>query len=387
MTEQKNRLSILVVLACSGVALTALIPDGIVRCISAAGLAVAAIVVLIRMVRKQESDVEAREEQLQKEALAVIEKQIAPCAQTMSDRAKLIPVFTKQLRDVIDQTENAALSMGESFMGISERANALAGTAGEAFRMFAAEGGGESMTEVSRRTMIGVIESMNSIVPTLREALEQMETIIQQTRGIGQIVTEIEGIADQTNMLALNAAIEAARAGEHGRGFAIVADEVRKLSDRSNSAASQIRKNTIAVERDVTRIHANFHAVCDASAEKSKTAEDEVSQALQNIDDTVRTAGERMNALSTDTEAIAREIGNIVVSMQFQDITRQRIEHVIEPLERLKEELDGMAQKTQSMTSKMQAFEVHHGAEWLEQMYTMESEREAMRKALEAGGR
>jgi len=387
MTDQKNRLSILVVLACSGVALTSLIPDSIVRCISAAGLAVAAIAVLIRMVRKREEDVESREELLQKEALAVIEKQIAPCAQTMSERAKLIPVFTKQLRDVIDQTENAALSMGESFMGISERANALAGTAGDAFRMFAAEGGGESMTEVSRRTMIGVIESMNSIVPTLREALEQMETIIQQTRGIGQIVTEIEGIADQTNMLALNAAIEAARAGEHGRGFAIVADEVRKLSDRSNSAASQIRKNTIAVERDVTRIHANFHAVCDASAEKSKTAEDEVSQALRNIDDTVRTAGERMNALSTDTEAIAREIGNIVVSMQFQDITRQRIEHVIEPLERLKEELDGMAQKTQSMTSKMHAFEVHHGAEWLEQMYTMESEREAMRKALETGGK
>lgn len=387
MTEQKNRLSILVVVACSAVALTALIPDGIVRFLAAAGLAVAAIVVLIRMVRKQESDVEAREEQLQKEALAVIEKQIAPCAQTMSERAKLIPVFTKQLRDVIDQTENAALSMGESFMGISERANTLAGTAGDAFRMFAAEGGGESMTEVSRRTMIGVIESMNSIVPTLREALEQMETIIQQTRGIGQIVTEIEGIADQTNMLALNAAIEAARAGEHGRGFAIVADEVRKLSDRSNSAASQIRKNTIAVERDVTRIHANFHAVCDASAEKSKTAEDEVSQALRNIDDTVRTAGERMNALSTDTETIAREIGNIVVSMQFQDITRQRIEHVIEPLERLKEELDGMAQKTQNMTSKMQAFEVHQGAAWLEQMYTMESEREAMRAALEGGGK
>ncbi len=85
-----------------------------------------------------------------------------------------------------------------------------------------------------------------------------------------------------------------------------------------------------------------------------------VSEALGSIDDTVRTAGERMNALRADTETIAREIGNIVVSMQFQDITRQRIEHVIEPLERLKEELDGMAQKTRSMASKMQAFEVHH---------------------------
>ncbi len=71
-----------------------------------------------------------------------------------------------------------------------------------------------------------------------------METIIQQTRGIGQIVTEIEGIADQTNMLALNAAIEAARAGEHGRGFAIVADEVRKLSGSIQFCCQPDQKKT-----------------------------------------------------------------------------------------------------------------------------------------------
>ncbi len=302
----------------------------------------------------------------------------------LKNKSELIPVLVGQLQEVTQQTESASLDIGNKFMSIVERARNQSTEASDAFGKLAGDGecGRETLTELSKKSLNGVIDTLQGTVRVTKDTLNDMRIIIEATGNAKTMVNEIGYIAKQTNLLALNAAIEAARAGEHGRGFAIVADEVRILSDRSNSAANEIRRIVMEVETTTKEIYVK----ADKSASDTETVSVEssavVNESLLKMDETISEAKESLDQLQRKTEALASDIGSIVVSMQFQDITRQRIEHVIEPLSKFKVELEKLAEHDGNDGELMFPDQLDTQCESLEEIYTMESERRVLEGAL-----
>lgn len=333
-------------------------------------------------IKKSLADLKAERMKAEKKHLSEIGTAIEPIAKLLSERVRIIPVLTNQLNDVTQQTESAAMDIGEKFMNIVQRARNQASKASGAFSSFAESSSEDALTNLSKRALSDVIESLREMTAVTMQTLKDMEIIMEDAGHIKKIVAEIEYIADQTNLLALNAAIEAARAGEHGRGFAIVADEVRRLSDRSNIAADEIKKLITKVETDIKVIYSKTERSASESSARSSKAEMVVKDALKKIDDIMNEAKSNLDKLGAETESLASDISSIVISMQFQDITRQRIEHVIEPLLSFKTELEEASQKAKNMSEKIHEWDGNGSAEWLERMYTMESERRVLKEVL-----
>jgi methyl-accepting chemotaxis protein len=216
----------------------------------------------------------------------------------------------------------------------------------------------------------------------IQEDTERISVVLKSVKDLMEFTRATRGISVQTKILALNAAIEAARAGEAGRCFEVVANEVRKLALESERITNHI-ESKLGEFVEVTE--ANLSSVADL---KSVMEEREhLSNLVADIEQ-VQQEANRLPALTIECQKAMEKIyGDILTAlgyMQFQDITRQQIQHVQMALRNLKDYFQGLERGAEGRSGRPLG-SLEEQIRQLKEEYVMQSERSTHEEVMGEG--
>jgi methyl-accepting chemotaxis protein len=268
--------------------------------------------------------------------------QVAEASSAVASASSEISSSTEQMaagsQEQTSQAGEVASAVEEMTKTIVENSKNAGNTADTAkMAKAAAEQGGQVVEE----TVVG----MKRIAEVVRKSAETVQALGKSSDQIGEIISVIDDIADQTNLLALNAAIEAARAGEQGRGFAVVADEVRKLAERTTKATKEIASMIKTIQTDtagaVTSMGEGTKQVDEGIklADKAGESLKEIVGISQRVTDMVAQIAAASEQQSSASEQISKNVEAISTVTGETAQGTQQIARAAEDLNRLTENL------------------------------------------------
>ena len=158
----------------------------------------------------------------------------------------------------------------------------------------------------------------------MKAMVDAMARIDETSKKIGNIISEIEDIASQTNLLSLNASIEAARAGEAGRGFAVVADQIRQLAEQTTKSAVDTRD---LIEGALQEI-AEGNTAADHAAESIGNVVNgiqQIAESSKHISDVAKTQANAMDQAEQGVNQISEVVQSNSASAEETSATSQEL--------------------------------------------------------------
>lgn len=266
-------------------------------------------------------------------SMSQLKQQLVETLQSVSEASNQVAAGANNLSDAAQSLAEGATDQA----GAVEEMQATITTISDDIRI-TANSAGDSYNQA--RTYADEAEHSRNEMKAMMEAMSRINDASQQ---VGNIISEIEDIASQTNLLSLNASIEAARAGEAGRGFSVVADQIRQLAEQSAHSAAETR----------TLIETSLNAIADGSktVDIVNAAIDHVVEGIELIAQSSKSISEMANDQAEAMKQAELGINQISEVVQSNSATAEESSATSQELSAQAVTLDSLINKFQLPTS------------------------------------
>ncbi|APV40251.1 chemotaxis protein [Pseudomonas frederiksbergensis] len=220
-------------------------------------------------------------------------------------------------------SEHQAQQIAEASTAINDMAQSIDQVSANAAESSAVAERSVEIANKGNEVVHNTIHGMDNIREQIQDTAKRIKRLGESSQEIGDIVSLIDDIADQTNILALNAAIQASMAGDAGRGFAVVADEVQRLAERSSAATRQIETLVRAIQTDTNEAVISMEQTTTEVVRGARLAQD-AGVALEEIEGVSKTLAALIQSISNAAQQQTSSAGQISLTMNvIQQITTQ----------------------------------------------------------------
>lgn len=225
--------------------------------------------------------------------------------------------------NLADSSENQAQEIAGASAAINEMAVSIDQVSSNAAESATVAERSVTIAKKGSDVVNNTINGMDTIREQIQETSKRIKRLGESSQEIGDIVSLINDIADQTNILSLNAAIQASMAGDAGRGFAVVADEVQRLAERSSAATKQIEALVKTTQTDTNEAVISMEQTTSEVVRGARLAQD-AGVALEEIESVSMNLADLIQNISNASRQQSMSAGHVSNTMNvIQEITSQ----------------------------------------------------------------
>ncbi len=257
--------------------------------------------------------------------------------------SNLFRSLVDKLTPLASDSEKIFLSIGSCLQDFTVRAREFSEMSASIARLTS---GGEIGAGINRlrEQLDTMIRYLDSSEKESGCGMKKLQYILEIIEGFDVVCNGFTQIANTLQFLSISTQIESARLGRKAIGFNILSDDVKKLAALINTKSVNILNHSKSLSILVKNAISRTQVLLNLQRGSAVNILRDARSSLESLTGLNEKSSETSHQIAKRSSGIYKNIGEVVTSMQFHDITRQEMEHVAKALEHLREKLEGVNQ-------------------------------------------